>query len=146
MPEIWIHQRSELQQWARQNVGLLKRPCVVLLQGNLGAGKTQLVRWFVEALGAADASSPTFAIHQEYQGNDGPIDHVDLYRVLSDADLEASGFWDLLSNEQGLLFVEWAERLPDEIWPAHWTQVYIQLEKVEGEEEGRRVSWRISRP
>ena len=146
MPELSIQNREEMRAWAREQAVHLIRPCVVLLRGNLGAGKTQLVRWFCEALGVREAASPTFAIHHEYLSPGGPIDHVDLYRVTSDGDLEASGFWDLLRAPQGLVFVEWSERLPDEVWPAEWMKMTIDLQKPEGAEENRRLSWQIRRP
>lgn len=126
--------RAELEDWATQQILLFERPCLVLLDGNLGAGKTQLVRWFCAALGSQETASPTFAIHHEYTTASGPVGHVDLYRVKSDADLEGSGFWDLLNDPNGLLFIEWADRLPTEVWPAAWTQVHIRLEKGDAEE------------
>jgi tRNA threonylcarbamoyladenosine biosynthesis protein TsaE len=134
--------KAETRAWVKSFAKELKRPCVVLLSGDLGAGKTQLVKWFLEDQGVGDAASPTFAIHQEYiSTKSGVIDHVDLYRLKSDADLESSGFWDLLTQPAGLLFVEWADRLPDSVWPPAWRKIHISLEKVG--EEGRRASLRI---
>jgi len=121
------------QAWATKQLKELKRPCVVLICGEMGAGKTQLVRWWVEALGGSAVASPTFAIHHQYSTPQGPIDHVDLYRLTSDADLESSGFWDLFENDHGLVFVEWADRLPDSVWPAAWTKIKVQIAKVPGQ-------------
>src|SRR4051794_6452963 len=105
MSDVHFKNRQEAQNWAKTFVSQLKRPCAVLLAGEMGAGKTQFVRWFLEELGTSDVASPTFAIHNEYQTKTGIVDHVDLYRVQSDADLEAAGFWDLFLQEQGLVFV-----------------------------------------
>lgn len=125
---------EETRKWASKTAGeLFQRPCVVLLSGPLGAGKTQLVKWFLSGLGVQETSSPTFAIHQEYSAASGAVDHVDLYRLKSDADLESSGFWDLLTQPQALLFVEWADRLPESVWPTHWRKIFISIEKKDGE-------------
>lgn len=136
--------KNELEQWVKGQAAGLRRPCVVLLDGALGAGKTQAVRWFCEALGAKDPASPTFAVHHEYASPGGPVGHVDLYRVKSDADLENSGFWDLLRDEKALLFVEWAERLPRETWPEPWTKIFLRLENAG--DEARNLDWEIIRP
>jgi len=145
MPRLQFNTKPEFEKWAQAQLPLLRRPCVVLLDGELGAGKTQLVRWFCTALGVQESASPTFAIHNEYRAANGPVDHVDLYRVKSDTDLENSGFWDLLRGER-LLFVEWADRLPREVWPVNWTVITAGLEKVPGLEEARILNWRIRKP
>lgn len=130
MQELEWATREQTRKWVHTFTKQLKRPCVVLLSGDLGAGKTQLVKWFLEELQVQGASSPTFAIHQQHDGAGGLVDHVDLYRLKSDADLESSGFWDLLAQSQALLFVEWADRLPDSIWPEHWTKVTLDLRVI----------------
>lgn len=146
MPELKTNTREELRQWVSAQASMLQRPCVVLLNGNVGAGKTQVVRWFCEALGAVDVASPTFAIHHEYNAPAGKIDHVDLYRVTSDSDLEASGFWDLLSSPQALLFVEWSARLPEDVWPPTWMALSIDLQKDSESDAARVLNWRVKRP
>jgi tRNA threonylcarbamoyladenosine biosynthesis protein TsaE len=135
--------KFQLEAWAKEFASNFTRPCLILLDGEMGAGKTQMVRWFCAGLGVSDTTSPTFAIHNEYRSNTGPVDHVDLYRVQSDADLENSGFWDLLQGESRLLFVEWAERLPAEVWPAKWMRVDLRLIKFPGSEEARVLEWSI---
>lgn len=146
MPVVSLKSLQASEAWVRSMVPQLKRPCVVLLSGELGAGKTQFVRWFLDRLGAVGVASPTFAIHHEYETQDGSIDHVDLYRVTSDADLEASGFWDLFTQPLGLVFVEWADRLPDDVWPANWQQVFIKLSKEDGDQRKLEFSLRPSAP
>jgi tRNA threonylcarbamoyladenosine biosynthesis protein TsaE len=131
--------RKQGRAWAVQFAKALKRPSIILLSGDLGAGKTQVVKWVLEQLGVADASSPTFAIHQQFTTPAGVIDHVDLYRLKSDADLESSGFWDLLKPLDGLVFVEWADRLPADVWPTSWTQIAIHLKKI-GDGEEREIT------
>lgn len=141
-----LNSLQESKAWAFEFAKEFKRPCVVLLDGDLGAGKTQVVRFFLEALKVKNVASPTFAIHHEYRSPDGAIDHVDLYRVKSDDDLEATGFWDLFTKSDGLVFVEWANRLPSDVWPQSWRRIQIDLKKVEGQEMARDLTVAISQP
>ncbi len=132
--------REETKIYMDKLCGQIQRPGVILLSGEMGAGKTQVVRWLLESLGARDVASPTFAIHHAYETAQGTIDHVDLYRVESDTDLEASGFWDLLSQENGLVLIEWADRLPPSVWPQGWWKLFLHIEKVPGQEEARQLT------
>lgn len=85
---------------------------VVALVGDLGAGKTQLVRGACQGAGvpARDVASPTFAIVATYRGR-LPIHHADLYRIGDEDELHATGLPDLLGGE-GAALVEWADRVP----------------------------------
>jgi tRNA threonylcarbamoyladenosine biosynthesis protein TsaE len=83
---------------------------VVLLYGQLGAGKTAFVRGLARGLGAAadEVSSPTFTIIQEYAGRKATLYHVDLYR-LEPSEVDDLGLDELVSGE-GIVAIEWAER------------------------------------
>ncbi|MCK4907810.1 MAG: tRNA (adenosine(37)-N6)-threonylcarbamoyltransferase complex ATPase subunit type 1 TsaE [Spirochaetes bacterium] len=82
---------------------------IVLLKGDLGAGKTTLVRSISEKLGTHDlVSSPSFAIINLYHGGKMPIAHFDLYRLSQESDMENIGASDYL-NGHNLVFVEWPE-------------------------------------
>lgn len=140
MKTIAISSKEEGQKWARGFAQGLKRPCLILLDGDLGAGKTQFVRWFVAALGGAEASSPTFAIHQVYASPSGPIDHVDLYRMEKAADFESAGLWDLLNESDRMIFVEWASLVPSSLWPKDRSVIRIQIKKTEGDTRMLEVS------
>ena len=85
---------------------------VVLLEGDLGAGKTAFVRGMAEGFGLdpADVSSPTFTIVQEYRGPSVTLQHVDLYR-LSPAEVADLALDDLL-DDGSVMAIEWAGHLP----------------------------------
>lgn len=91
---------------------------VVLLHGDLGAGKTTLTKGIARALGVADTvSSPSFALVNEYALPGFRLFHLDLYRLNDPAGLESIGFPELTSAEDAIAIVEWPERagalLPD---------------------------------
>ncbi|MHA4835198.1 tRNA (adenosine(37)-N6)-threonylcarbamoyltransferase complex ATPase subunit type 1 TsaE [Sphingopyxis sp. MSC1_008] len=91
---------------------------VVLLSGDLGAGKTTLARAMLKARGlVGEAPSPTFAIVQPYAPPevDLPIAHVDLYRIEGEDELIELGLDDY--RYDGALLIEWPERLGGEGWP-----------------------------
>jgi tRNA threonylcarbamoyladenosine biosynthesis protein TsaE len=85
---------------------------VVALVGDLGAGKTQLVRGACDGAGVAreEVSSPSFAIVATYRGRI-PVHHADLYRIGDPDELYGTGFGDLVGGD-GALLVEWADRIP----------------------------------
>jgi tRNA threonylcarbamoyladenosine biosynthesis protein TsaE len=85
---------------------------VVALVGDLGAGKTQLVRGACAGAGVRpeDVSSPSFAIVATYAGR-LPVHHADLYRIGDEEELYGTGFGDLVGGD-GALLVEWADRIP----------------------------------
>ena len=89
----------------------LQPGAVLLLSGDLGAGKTAFVRGLAQGLGIdpQDVTSPTFTLVHEYRLGRLPLVHVDLYR-LEKADLDELGM-DTNLAEQGVLAIEWAERL-----------------------------------
>jgi tRNA threonylcarbamoyladenosine biosynthesis protein TsaE len=99
----------------------LKPPSVVLLIGDLGAGKTTLTKGLVAGLGAADVeevTSPTFTLVHEYGGErtrknqQAPhVYHVDLYRIETPREMTTLGLEDLVSDRQGIVIVEWGEKM-----------------------------------
>ncbi|MGA2267544.1 MAG: tRNA (adenosine(37)-N6)-threonylcarbamoyltransferase complex ATPase subunit type 1 TsaE [Bryobacteraceae bacterium] len=98
---------------------------VVLLTGNLGAGKTTLAKGIVSGLGAAppeEVSSPTFTLIHEY-GN-GRVYHVDLYRLEEPRELATLGL-DELFDRDAMVLIEWGERFP---WflPTERTEIRIR--------------------
>jgi tRNA threonylcarbamoyladenosine biosynthesis protein TsaE len=100
----------------RKLAGLLKPPQLLLLRGELGTGKTTLVKGIAQALDAADpdeVTSPTFTLVHEYEGTqDGKpvrLFHLDVYRLEGERQLETLGLDDLL-NDHSLVLVEWGEK------------------------------------
>ncbi len=94
---------------------LLPAPKLILLRGNLGAGKTTLVKGIAAALGAAapdDVTSPTFTLIHEYQGKKVRLLHLDLYRLDTEAQLQPLGLDELAAKPDTLLLIEWGEKFP----------------------------------
>lgn len=88
---------------------------IVVLQGDLGAGKTALARAVIRELAgdpALEVPSPTFALVQPYQTAKGPVLHADLYRLGDPREVDELG---LLDNPQAIVLVEWAERSPETV-------------------------------
>ncbi len=88
---------------------------VLVLTGDLGAGKTQLTKGIAAGLGIADdVTSPTFTIQMVYEGGRLPLFHFDLYRLDDPDQLEDTGLFDVLGQE-GVCVIEWGEQFSDEI-------------------------------
>ena len=86
---------------------------LILLQGDLGTGKTTLVKGIAEGLKAAeqqDVTSPTFTLIHEYRGPETNVFHIDLYRVEKRRELDTLGVDELLTEDRNLLLVEWGEK------------------------------------
>ena len=104
----------------------LPRRGVVLLIGNLGAGKTTLAKGIVHGRGAAehdDVSSPTFTLIHEF-GADAGVYHIDLYRLEEARQVATLGL-DELFERDALVLIEWGERFP-ELMPPERTEIYLR--------------------
>ncbi len=98
------------------------RPGVILLIGNLGAGKTTLAKGIVSGAGAAavdDVASPTFTLIHDY----GEIVHIDLYRLETEREVEALGLDEIIDRAKFTL-IEWGERFPT-LLPAARTEITL---------------------
>ena len=138
--------RAVVQEKSRKNLKLQDLPLfakalcesfhkrqIVSLVGDLGSGKTELVRHILQTLGVlAPVSSPTYSLIHSYslknfkQMKDLKIHHVDLYRVVSPEDLESFGFWDLFLDKKSFIFIEWAQKW-SHLFPLDWPQMRIQI-------------------
>jgi tRNA threonylcarbamoyladenosine biosynthesis protein TsaE len=94
---------------------LLPAPKVIILRGDLGAGKTTLMKGIAAALGAAEASdvtSPTFTLVHEYVGPKVRLYHLDLYRLETERELLTLGLEEMADAQDALVLVEWGEKFP----------------------------------
>ncbi len=93
----------------------LKHARMVILRGDLGTGKTTLVKGIAEGLEAAsheDVTSPTFTLIHEYRGSGVNLYHVDLYRIDTPRELDTLGLDELFAEEGNLVLLEWGEKFP----------------------------------
>jgi tRNA threonylcarbamoyladenosine biosynthesis protein TsaE len=112
-PEAFsTHSEKETAALGRSLASSLAADSVVLLVGDLGAGKTAFVRGLAEGLGVspAEVSSPTFTLIQEYRGGRLPLLHVDLYRLNDPQEVDDLGLEELGSG--AVVAIEWADKLP----------------------------------
>jgi tRNA threonylcarbamoyladenosine biosynthesis protein TsaE len=110
--EITTQSAEETIAFGRTLAQLLAPPKIVLLRGDLGAGKTTLVKGIAEAFEAAlaeEVTSPTFTLVHEYRGPLADLFHIDLYRVDTPRELETLGLDDLCSD-RSILLIEWGEK------------------------------------
>ncbi len=101
---------AETEAFGAKLFNALPEKCLIFLNGDLGAGKTTLVRGFMRAAGHKGAvKSPTYNIVEEYMLNDRLYFHFDLYRLVDPEELEWIGINDYL-QEKGICFIEWPEK------------------------------------
>ncbi len=110
------HSEEETIELGRRIAATLPSRVVVLLIGNLGAGKTILAKGIASGLGAAqpdEVSSPTFTLIHEYGGHElkAPVYHIDLYRLERDDQVATLGL-DEIFDRDAVVLIEWGERFP----------------------------------
>jgi len=110
--ELTTHSAEETIAFGRTLANILSPPKLVLLRGDLGAGKTTLVKGIAQAFEAAreeDVTSPTFTLIHEYRGPSATLYHIDLYRVDTPRELQTLALDDLIA-ENSILLIEWGEK------------------------------------
>ncbi len=115
---------------------LLPAGTILLLEGDLGSGKTSLVQSLGQGLGVVEnIVSPTFTLINEYHDGRIPLYHLDLYRLppAEVSDLYLDTYWEGLDFPLGIVAIEWPERLPD--WPDSYIHIQLQYQA-----EGRQAS------
>jgi tRNA threonylcarbamoyladenosine biosynthesis protein TsaE len=135
--EIETHSAEDTIAFGRTLTELLAPPKLVLLRGDLGAGKTTLVKGIAAAFEAAqedDVTSPTFTLVHEYRGPRANLYHIDLYRIDTLRELETLGLDDLRADSNSVLLIEWGEKFPR---LQRERDVEISLER--NGENGRRI-------
>lgn len=103
---------EETIEYGRRLSGVLRPGTIVLLRGDLGAGKTTMVKGIAEGFHAAtkeDVTSPTFTLVHEYRGAEADLFHIDLYRIDTQKELDTLALDDLRS-ERSILLIEWGEK------------------------------------
>jgi tRNA threonylcarbamoyladenosine biosynthesis protein TsaE len=140
--EIQTNSAEETTEFGHRLAARLSVPALILLKGDLGAGKTTLTKGIIAGLGAAEeeeVTSPTFTlIHVFQRTGSEPIKvyHADLYRIEGAQGLDSLGLDDVLS-EPCILIVEWSERLT---LRSDWPVARIELEHLGGDRRGIRIS------
>jgi tRNA threonylcarbamoyladenosine biosynthesis protein TsaE len=130
--EVVTHSPEETTSFGRELAAQFQPPCLVLIEGELGSGKTTLVKGIVSGLGAGgegEVTSPSFTLVHEY-GAERKVYHVDLYRVETQAELATLGLDDLL-GPQATVIIEWGEKLRGGHVAPAWK---IRLEHLAGED------------
>lgn len=130
--------------WETQKLGrllgqLLQPGDVLVVSGELGAGKTTFVQGLAEGLGIeAQVTSPTFTIIHEYQGTRCPLYHIDAYRLEDPREAEELGLEEYFYGD-GITAVEWAENII-QLLPQDY--LYVKIIKTPGQESGRKITIR----
>ena len=139
MTEMFVtHSEEETIQLGARLSELLPASALVLLIGNLGAGKTTLTKGIAQARGAVSAdevSSPTFTLIHEY-GEPAIVYHIDLYRLEEAREAASLGIEELLGRD-ALVLIEWGERFP-QLWPDDHYEIHIT---AGAEDDERRIEF-----
>jgi tRNA threonylcarbamoyladenosine biosynthesis protein TsaE len=123
--QLETHSLDETLEFGKRLAQELQRGDVIALSGELGAGKTALVKGIARGLDiTVDVTSPTFTLIHEYAGGRMPLYHVDLYRLDGISQALAIGIEDYL-NGAGVTVIEWAERIAS-LLPPHTTRIRIE--------------------
>jgi tRNA threonylcarbamoyladenosine biosynthesis protein TsaE len=129
---------AELARWGETLGAGLAAPCVLTLEGDLGAGKTTLAQAIARGYGVGEAvTSPTFAIVHQYHAPRSPVFHLDLYRLSGPQQL-ANIAWDDLMSSRAVVLVEWPDRAAGQLPEARHA---VTLAHVAGKPDIRSVSW-----
>lgn len=121
---------EETRAFGKTLAGHLVAPCVILIHGPLGAGKTTLIQGIAQGLGISEpVLSPTFALAHEYRGGRSPLFHLDLYRLTGPDEVWEAGLAEYLDAE-GVTAVEWPDRL-GALTPSAYLEIEIRIEDAQ---------------
>ena len=127
-----IKNLNEFRIWVKDFARQLQGTELILLSGEMGAGKTEFVKTLGQFFGLKEITSPTYALHQQTLSSDGKIkiDHFDLFRLQDSDDLETSGLWEILQNQDSLVIVEWPSKVEKSQWPLQRRRFEIEIKKI----------------
>ena len=146
MSTVFSLSEDETFALGRRTGQTLRPGSLVVLQGELGAGKTVFARGVAAGLGIAESevSSPTFTLVQEYRGGRLPLFHADLYRLEGEQEIEALGI-DAMLQGGGAVLVEWGERLPGHLrrgaTVVHFEDLGEDARRIHVEKEPAEDAW-----
>lgn len=103
---------------------------LLLLEGDLGAGKTTFVTELLRSWKYDLAHSPTYALRQTYKLDPISIEHLDLYRLKDEEDIDSTGIWDVFSEPESLVLIEWGNKIPQDQWPLNWKKYQLKIIKT----------------
>lgn len=147
---LTLHSETDTQRLAEQ-LAALSLSGSVWLSGDLGAGKTTLTRYWLQALGHKGAvKSPTYTLVEPYsvEKNDGtvkPVYHADLYRLQDPEELSFIGFDEYLDEPNALVIIEWASRADSYLPPPSLFIDMTQVKNNDNDKQARQVELRLSR-
>ena len=121
---------------------ILAAPRVIVLRGDLGAGKTTLVKGWVAALKAGseeEVTSPTFTLVHEYVGPKAKVYHLDLYRLETERELATLGLEEMAAEPDAVVLIEWGEKFASVLERA---DAEVAISPLEGDERAFWVRWR----
>ncbi len=125
---FYIDSPAEMARFGEVLAGVLLPGDVLLLDGELGAGKTTLTQAIARGLGVGGdypVTSPSFALLHEYKGR-WPVYHMDCYRLDGEDDIESAGLAEYIGMDDGISIVEWASRL-GRLTPAGSLHIYLKV-------------------
>lgn len=117
---------DETKELAINFASTLKKGDIVLLSGDLGAGKTTFTQFVFKHLGVKEVvNSPTFSVLKSYQTEDVILHHFDVYRITTEEAIEC-GFDEVLSDKNSIIFIEWADNIKA-LLPSNYYNVEIKI-------------------
>jgi len=133
MDKVVVNNLNETKLLAKKFAKLLHGGEVILLGGDLGAGKTTFTKGVLKSLGVkSEVTSPTFTIMREYKGKKFKIYHFDMYRMTSGAEAREFGLEDYIysKDKNSLVFIEWPENVKDILYGDF---IRVQISLADGE-------------
>lgn len=135
---VGIDQVSDIAKKISETIQI---PSILLLTGDLGAGKTFFVTTYLKNTHTyQEVSSPTFALHNQYSSPLGYIDHFDLYRIKNSDELESTGFWEVVDQNNYIVFIEWPEKIDTDMLPL--SKNIYQITFIKDSEGSRNIEFK----